>query len=45
MQLAYPDDRAYVETFFRRLSTRSFVVDADEPVEPVEPVTPVVPTA
>ncbi len=45
MQLAYPDDRAYVETFFRRLSTRSFVGDADEPVEPVEPVTPVVPTA
>jgi hypothetical protein len=34
-------DRAYVETFFRRLSTRSFVVDEDQPVvEPAEPVVP-----
>jgi hypothetical protein len=45
LQLLFPDDRAYVETFFRRLNTRGVVIDADEPVEPVAPVEPVVPTA
>lgn len=44
LQLTFPDDRAFVETFFRRLSTRTAAAEPDEPTDPTDPNQPVAPT-